>query len=46
MAFVAGKFCSACNVMLEPQVRVELNSGRLVFCKSCGRLLYMEDASE
>ncbi|MCA9015583.1 MAG: hypothetical protein KDA77_09665 [Planctomycetaceae bacterium] len=46
LANVAGKFCSACNVMIEPQLRVELNSGRLVFCKSCGRLLYLEDASE
>ena len=46
LANVAGKFCSACNVMIEPQRRVELNSGRLVFCKSCGRLLYMDDALE
>ncbi|WP_339727365.1 C4-type zinc ribbon domain-containing protein [uncultured Gimesia sp.] len=43
LAVVEGRFCSACNVMIEPQLRVELNSGRLVFCKSCGRLLYMED---
>jgi predicted nucleic acid-binding Zn-ribbon protein len=41
---IGGKFCSACNVMIEPQRRVELNSGRLVFCKSCGRLLYMDDS--
>lgn len=46
LAFVAGRFCSACNVMIEPQLRVELNSGRLVFCKSCGRLLYIEENSE
>ncbi|WP_145112644.1 zinc ribbon domain-containing protein [Gimesia panareensis] len=46
LANVAGKFCSACNVMIEPQRRVELNSGRLVFCKSCGRLLYQDEASE
>lgn len=46
LAIVDGKFCSACNVMIEPQLRVELNSGRLVFCKSCGRLLYMEDQPE
>ena len=46
LASVEGKFCSACNVMIEPQLRVELNSGRLVFCKSCGRLLYMEDAQD
>ncbi|QDT44423.1 Putative zinc ribbon domain protein [Gimesia alba] len=46
LATVEGRFCSACNVMIEPQLRVELNSGRLVFCKSCGRLLYMEDSQE
>ena len=46
LAYVAGKFCSACNVMIEPQLRVELNSGRLVFCKSCGRLLYLEDTQD
>ena len=46
LANVAGKFCSACNVMIEPQLRVELNSGRLVFCKSCGRLLYMDETLE
>jgi predicted nucleic acid-binding Zn-ribbon protein len=32
--------------MIEPQLRVELNSGRLVFCKSCGRLLYMDETLE
>ncbi|QDV52563.1 zinc ribbon domain-containing protein [Gimesia fumaroli] len=46
LAPVEGRFCSACNVMIEPQLRVELNSGRLVFCKSCGRLLYLEDTPE
>lgn len=46
LANVAGNFCSACNVKIEPQRRVELNSGRLVFCKSCGRLLYVDDSAE
>lgn len=46
LASVEGKYCSACNVMIEPQLRVELNSGRLVFCKSCGRLLYLDDSLE
>ena len=46
LAPVDGKFCSACNVMILPQVRVELNSGRLVFCKSCGRLQYLDDTEE
>lgn len=46
LAIVAGKYCSSCNVLISPQLRVELNSGRLVFCKSCGRLLYLEEADE
>ena len=32
--------CSECYFSLSPQSRVELNSGRIVFCKNCGRLLY------
>lgn len=43
LAVVAGKYCSSCNVLISPQLRVELNSGRLVFCKSCGRLLYLDE---
>lgn len=46
LAVVEGKYCSACNVMLEPQLRVELNSQKIVFCKSCGRLLYLDDSQE
>jgi len=46
LAIVEGKYCSACNVLIEPQLRVELNSERFVFCKSCGRLLYMDDSQE
>lgn len=40
LAPVHGGVCSACNMTLLAQSRVELNSGRTVFCKSCGRLLY------
>ncbi|MFK7777528.1 MAG: hypothetical protein QM501_05345 [Gimesia sp.] len=46
LANVEGKFCSACNVLIEPQLRVELNSERFVFCKSCGRLLYIDGSLE
>ncbi|MCH9653611.1 MAG: hypothetical protein K0U86_23500 [Planctomycetes bacterium] len=46
LANVEGRFCSACNVLIEPQLRVELNSERFVFCKSCGRLLYVDDSQE
>ncbi len=46
LSIVDGKYCSSCNVLISPQLRVELNSGRLVFCKSCGRLLYLEESLE
>jgi len=35
--------CSECYFSLSPQSRVELNSGKIVFCKNCGRLLYRPD---
>ncbi len=44
LATVEGKYCSACNVLIERQLQVELNSGRFVFCKSCGRLLYLDES--
>lgn len=46
LAIVEGKYCSSCNFLISPQLRVELNSGKLVFCKSCGRLLYLEESQE
>jgi len=33
--------CTECNFDLSPQSRVELNSGKILFCKNCGRLLYL-----
>lgn len=41
LAAVENKSCSNCFVKLTQQMIVEINSGRLLFCKSCGRLLYM-----
>ncbi|MEX0701259.1 MAG: hypothetical protein WD069_04115 [Planctomycetales bacterium] len=41
LAAVRGGVCTACNMSLLPQSRVELNSGKTVLCKSCGRLLYV-----
>lgn len=35
-----GTTCTACNAILIPNMRVELNVGKFVFCRSCGRLLY------
>ena len=36
--------CSECFVELSPQNIVEVRTGKLVFCKSCGRILYSADA--
>ena len=40
LASVAGKSCSVCNEILSPNSLVELNTGKFIFCRSCGRLLY------
>lgn len=41
LAAVKDGVCTACHMSLLPQSRVELNSGKTLFCKSCGRLLYL-----
>ena len=43
LAAVENNACTECYVGLSPQSRVELNSGKLLFCKSCGRLLYRSE---
>ena len=40
MAPAEGGICGNCRVQVTPQFRVLLNSGNVVFCGSCGRLLY------
>jgi len=40
LASVEGKSCSTCNEILSPNSLVELNTGKFIFCRSCGRLLY------
>lgn len=37
---VVNKVCSACYVQLPPQMFLQLKSGQLLFCKTCGRMLY------
>lgn len=37
--------CSACNSALTEQQGHDLMSGRLVLCKSCGRIVYLADES-
>ena len=35
--------CTACHSALTEQQRNDLMAGRLVFCKSCGRIVYLAD---
>lgn len=44
LAPVENGTCQFCNVRLLAQSRVELNSGKIIFCKNCGRLMYLADA--
>ena len=41
LASVENKSCSSCYLNLTQQMMVELNSGKLLFCRSCGKLLYV-----
>ena len=40
---VENKACTSCYAILSPNSVVELNTGKIVFCPSCGRLLYNAD---
>ncbi|MBX3442305.1 MAG: hypothetical protein KF774_07845 [Planctomyces sp.] len=40
LASVENGVCTGCYVSLTPQQRVLLNSGQILFCSSCGRLMY------
>lgn len=40
LAAVEEKTCTACYTLLSPNECVELNVGKTLFCRSCGRLLY------
>lgn len=44
LASIANKSCTACNSILSPNMLVELNTGKVLFCRSCGRLMYRADA--
>jgi hypothetical protein len=43
LAHAEGTSCGACHATIAPNMRVELNVGKFVFCRSCGRLLYKAD---
>jgi uncharacterized protein len=44
LATVENNACTACNEILSPNSLVELNTGKFIFCRSCGRLLYRPEA--
>jgi predicted nucleic acid-binding Zn-ribbon protein len=41
MAEVTGNSCSACYVSLPSQTLVALRSGEILFCRTCGKLMYV-----
>ncbi|MEZ6045455.1 MAG: hypothetical protein R3C11_07690 [Planctomycetaceae bacterium] len=40
LAAVESHACSECYTMLEPNIMIDLNMGKIRFCRACGRLLY------
>jgi predicted nucleic acid-binding Zn-ribbon protein len=42
LASVENDACTACYAILSPQERVALNMGKIQFCRSCGRIIYLE----
>jgi predicted nucleic acid-binding Zn-ribbon protein len=43
LAVVQGRTCTACHTEITAQQTNELLSDRLVYCKSCGRILYLPE---
>jgi hypothetical protein len=49
LAVLESRSCSACFTKLSPQDVVNVNTGKFVFCRACGRLLYqihIEDSED
>lgn len=42
IAVVEGGACTCCFEELSPQLRVEVRMGKVVRCRSCGRLVYID----
>ncbi|MFN0055949.1 MAG: zinc ribbon domain-containing protein [Planctomycetales bacterium] len=40
LAEVDGNVCGSCYVSLPPQSAVQIRAGQVMFCKTCGRLMY------
>jgi predicted nucleic acid-binding Zn-ribbon protein len=45
LASIHNRACTACNAILSPNMLVELNTGKLLFCRSCGRLMYRSETA-
>lgn len=43
MAEVEANACGGCNQSLTPNLQSELRLGKLVFCNTCGRILYLPE---
>jgi predicted nucleic acid-binding Zn-ribbon protein len=43
LAPVDGETCESCNQIITPQMYDQLRCGKLVFCKSCGCVLYLPE---
>lgn len=43
LAAVDHKACSSCYSLLSPQYCVDVNTGKLTFCRGCGRILYRNE---
>jgi hypothetical protein len=44
MAAVSNSVCSNCYVSITAQMLVQLNTHNVIFCKTCGRMLYVDDS--
>ena len=43
MAAIEGDYCGGCSQMITPNTFNSLKLGKLVFCSSCGRLIYLPE---
>ncbi len=43
LAPVESKACTGCYSVLTSQESVQINVGKIIFCRSCGRLLYLAE---
>ena len=35
--------CTGCNSMISPNVSVSLNTGEVLFCQTCGRIMFLQE---